>query len=83
MTKCQRCNGTKRMTYVAAKCRDQCFTQAATTESEGYVPDWIGPGGYGDYVCFHVCRHCGQMQGDWPADYDSADPRRFKWGRAR
>ena len=64
--KCQRCQGKVKMVQVSAKCSDQYFqTNLHSGNSyDGYVPDWIGE--YGDYVSFVACRHCGQIQGDWP-----------------
>ena len=60
MTTCQRCGGSDRMVYVQAKCSDLYIEHkfASGTHYEGYVPEWIGPEGYGDYVQFELCRHC-------------------------
>lgn len=63
--KCQRCGGTKKMYQINAKCSDM-YSQinlATDKDYDGYVPEWIGGG---DYVEFTVCRHCGQIQGEWP-----------------
>lgn len=78
--KCQNCGGVARLVQVSAKCSDLFHSVSGKThkEYEGYVPDWIGS--YGDYVEFTVCRHCGQMQGDWPVGRDGKD--KFKWGKA-
>lgn len=32
----------------------------------GYVPDDIGIGEYGDYMRFTYCLDCGQIQGKFP-----------------
>jgi hypothetical protein len=81
MEKCQRCGGTKKLYRINAKCSDLYSQDHIGGNSyEGYVPDWIGPDGYGDYVSFTVCRHCGQIQGEWP-ELD-ATLNRFKSGRA-
>jgi len=58
-----------------------------TTEHDGYVPAWIGGYGvgdnaYGDYVEFTVCRHCGQIRGDWPVDAPEDSKDKYKWGSA-
>lgn len=77
---CQRCNGQAKLVQISAKCSDMySHVTAAGKEYDGYVPDWIGE--YGDYVTFTVCRHCGQMQGDWP-ELDGCDGNQFKHGRA-
>lgn len=79
--KCQRCKGTKKLYQIQAWCRD-LYTQvhlSSGKEYEGYVPEWIGPNGYGDAVGFIICRHCGTVQGNWP----ELDKRRnqFKYGK--
>lgn len=63
---CQRCNGKAKLYQVTTKCSDMYSHIHLGTDKEysGYVPDWIGSGG--DYVEFTICRHCGQVQGDWP-----------------
>ena len=63
--KCIRCNGVKKLVSISAKCSDM-YSQvtASGKEYDGYVPEWIGPDGYGDYIQFTICRHCGQVQGD-------------------
>lgn len=80
MVKCQRCGGSNRMVFVQAKCSDMYHEYKIAQEHnyEGYVPDWIGQ--FGDYVQFELCRHCGQMQGDWPEGKSKPDC--FKWGKA-
>ena len=67
------------MVMVSAKCSDMCYTRNLKTGSEkdGYVPDWLGGG---DYVEMTVCRHCGQIQGEWPELMPEMD--QFKHGRA-
>jgi ribosomal protein L37E len=63
-TKCQRCGGTKKLYHVTAKCSDMfAHDHIGGLLYNGYVPDWIGGG---DYVEFVICRHCGQVAGDWP-----------------
>ena len=78
--KCQRCGGKAKMTWVQAKCSDLYNQVNINTgkEYDGYVPDWIGT--YGDYVIFTICRHCGQVQGEWP-ELD-AKLNQFKSGKA-
>ena len=64
--KCQRCGGTEKLVEISAKCND-LYSQvhlSSGKEYSGYVPEWIGS--YGDYVECIICRHCGQIQGDWP-----------------
>lgn len=67
--KCQRCKGTKKLYQIQAKCNDM-YSQinlSSGKEYDGYVPEWIDNGGNGgDYVAFTICRHCGQVQGEWP-----------------
>lgn len=79
MNKCQRCGGENRITHVSAKCSDMYSETTEFKDYDGYVPDWIGDG-TGDYIEFTICRHCGQVQGDWPAG--KAAPYCFKWGKA-
>lgn len=63
--KCQRCNGTSKLYRISAKCCDLYWHEhLGGKEYNGYVPDWIGE--YGDYITFTICRHCGQVQGEWP-----------------
>jgi len=75
---CQRCNG-KRVAQVIAKCSDCCgiymdgLNDGPDDEFsgyEGYVPGDMGivDKGYqnGDYVAFHWCLDCGQIQGEFP-----------------
>jgi len=84
--KCQRCGGTSKLYNVQAKCSDRFISQhVGGKEHMGYVPDWIGGYGKGDdaggdYVCFTICRGCGQMQGQWP-ELD-ATMNVFKYGKA-
>jgi len=79
---CQRCGGQAKLYEVVAKCSDMYWHAHLKSgkEYDGYVPDWIGPGGFGDYVCFTVCRHCGQIQGEWPELDKTINP--YKSGRA-
>ena len=77
--KCQRCGGTAKLYQVSAKCSDLYSHEHIGGKSyDGYVPDWIGE--YGDYVRFTICRHCGQVQGEWPELDNTIN--RFKSGRA-
>lgn len=79
MEKCQRCNGTKKLYSISAKCSDlYSHTHIGGNSYDGYVPDWIGE--YGDYVSFTICRHCGQVQGSWPELDKSMN--QFKSGKA-
>jgi hypothetical protein len=68
MIKCQRCNGQAKLYHISAKCADLYSHEHLNkdTQYKGYVPDWIGR--WGDYVEFTICRHCGQVQGEWPMD---------------
>lgn len=79
-TSCQRCNGTKKLYSISAKCLDMYSHHHEGTNKtyDGYVPDWIGE--YGDYVRFTICRHCGQVQGSWPEMEPESN--QFKSGKA-
>ena len=79
---CQGCGGTARLVRVSAKCSDMFTSEPVNggKSHDGYVPDWIGADGYGDYVNFTVCRHCGQLQGKWPVN--GVGQEKFKWGKA-
>lgn len=81
---CNKCNETNRMVQIFAKCSDLCSIQNLSTGKEwtGYVPEWCGENGYGDYINLIICRHCGHVQGDWPADKPKDSKDRFKWGKA-
>lgn len=77
--KCQRCSGTKKLYSISAKCSDLYSHEHHGGKSyDGYVPDWIGE--YGDYVQFTICRHCGQVQGEWPEL--NKEINQFKSGKA-
>ena len=77
--KCQKCKGTKKLYQVSAKCSDMYSHQhIGGKDYDGYVPDWIGE--YGDYVTFTICRHCGQVQGEWPGMDKNMN--QFKSGKA-
>lgn len=79
--KCQRCKGDAKLYQISAKCSDMYSHNHIGGKSyDGYVPEWIGPNGYGDYVEFTICRHCGQVQGDWP-ELDKKK-NQFKYGKA-
>jgi hypothetical protein len=79
MKQCQRCKGTKKLYQVSAKCSDKYYhNHIDGKEYDGYVPDWIGE--YGDYVSFTICRHCGQVQGEWPELNPNSN--QFKSGKA-
>lgn len=82
MTKCKQCGGTAKLVEISAKCSDMFFSRNIKSgkEYDGYVPEWIGPGGYGDYVQFTICRHCGQVEGQWPHHDKEMD--KFKHGKA-
>lgn len=77
---CQRCKGIKKLYQIQAKCSDSYSHIHTSTQTEyiGYVPEWIGE--YGDYVQFTLCRHCGQVQGEWP-ELDKT-MNQFKSGKA-
>jgi hypothetical protein len=79
IAKCQRCYGQSKLYSISAKCSDMYshVNLKSGKEYEGYVPDWIGE--YGDYVSFTLCRHCGQIQGEWP--YFNPESNQFKHGR--
>lgn len=58
-----------RIFHVSAKCRDLCYVESNIgTSHDGYVPFNIGIGG-GDYVDFHYCIDCGQIQGTFPTKF--------------
>ena len=79
--KCINCNGTRKLYQVEAKCSDLYSHQhIGGKDYAGYVPEWLGPGGFGDYVQFTICRHCGTVQGAWP-HHDKAS-NQFKSGKA-
>lgn len=85
MNICQnkKCKGKAKLYLVSAKCSDLYTHVHLNTDNvyEGYVPDWLSHEGYGDYVNFIVCRHCGQLQGNWPINSrKKAD--KFKSGKA-
>lgn len=77
---CIRCKGTTKLYSISAKCSDlySHIHLHNSKEYHGYVPDWIGK--YGDYVEFTICRHCGQVQGDWPEL--NKESNQFKSGKA-
>lgn len=80
-TKCQRCQGTAKLYSISAKCSDMYShtrLNGKGPDYDGYVPDWIGE--WGDYVQFTICRHCGQVQGDWP-ELGGCDGNQFKHGK--
>lgn len=85
MSKCIRCNGTKKLYQVRAKCSDLYMEQhIGGNGHEGYVPEWIGGAGkgadaMGDYLDFTVCRHCGTLQGEWPALDENLN--QYKYGK--
>ena len=65
--KCIRCNGQAKLVSISAKCSDMFYSVGATgKEYDGYVPDWISSDMGEDYVALTICRHCGQVQGEWP-----------------
>jgi hypothetical protein len=77
---CQRCNGKVKMVKVTAKCSDRFiqFNLNSGKEYVGYVKEWIG--GSDDYVSFIACRHCGQLQGNWPESDKTMN--QYKSGKA-
>ncbi len=77
---CQSCGGQAKLYRISAKCSDlYSHTHLKSgKEYDGYVPDWIGE--FGDYVNFTICRHCGQVQGEWPHSDKSMN--QFKSGKA-
>lgn len=79
---CQCCKGKSKLVEVSAKCSDMFWSRNVKSgmEYDGYVPEWIGANGYGDYVNFTICRHCGHVQGSWP-HYDESI-KQFKHGKA-
>jgi hypothetical protein len=48
---------------IGGKVSDMFYTDLQ--EYVGYVPDDFGIGG-GDYIEFHLCFDCGQLQGKFP-----------------
>lgn len=79
MEHCQRCKGTKKLYRISAKCSDMYSHEHLNggKDYDGYVPDWIGA--YGDYVQFTICRHCGQVAGEWPEQNAGDNP--FRSGK--
>lgn len=68
---CQSCKS-ERVAFVSGKCSDCCFVtmpgpNGTDVDHDGYVPRDMGVGG-GDYVEFHFCLSCGQLQGSFPKD---------------
>jgi len=63
---CQRCNN-HRVAIVTGKTSDRCFIRIANEDrvNQGYPPIDMGIGG-GDYISFHYCLECGQIQGKFP-----------------
>lgn len=61
---CFRCKSS-RVANVTAKCDDRCGVNLSTQEHDGYVPEDVGIGG-GDYISFHWCLDCGQIQDKFP-----------------
>jgi hypothetical protein len=61
---CKNCSG-DRIVTISAKCSDLCVVRYDGKEHVGYVPNGIGIGG-DDYVEFHYCLFCGQIQDKFP-----------------
>jgi hypothetical protein len=61
---CIKC-GSDCIATISAKCNDKCFVSYMDKEITDYVPDDMGIGS-GDYVEFHYCLHCGQIQDKFP-----------------
>jgi hypothetical protein len=78
MDRCQRCH-CNRVMFVSAKCSDLCVAQYGGVEHDGYVPDDISIGRWGDYVDVRFCLECGQLQGKWPIP----NPDQSKWSGNR
>lgn len=64
MNTCQRCKS-RRVVKVSGKTNDMCFVMVLNRSRDGYVPRDMNIGD-GDYLRFHYCLECGQMQGKWP-----------------
>lgn len=62
---CQRCKS-ERCASVSGKCSDLFSMSIQGHSYDGYVPDDIGIGKYGDYVRLTYCLDCGQIQGRFP-----------------
>ena len=62
--KCQKCSS-ERVANISGKTSDMCYVCIKEIESNGYVPCDMNIGG-GDYIEFHFCLECGQIQGQWP-----------------
>lgn len=58
--------GNKTLIFVTGKTSDMCSISVPDLQYEksGYVPKWLGPNGYGDYIEIIICSECGQLQ-DW------------------
>lgn len=63
--KCIRCGMERTIVGVSGKCDDRCVVEFEDKEVNGYVPYSIGIGG-GDYITFHFCIACGQIQDTFP-----------------
>lgn len=78
---CQCCGGTAKLYRISAKCSDMCHVEHIGGKShDGYVPEWLGPNGFGDYVELTICRHCGHCDGQWP--HYNKEMNQFKSGKA-
>jgi len=56
---------------ICAKCSDMCNIQfidadGTITEQDGYVPAWLSPNGYGDYVELEIDAQTGRIR-NWKA----------------
>lgn len=61
---CQNC-GSEQVAQVSGKCSDMCSFRLGDKEIHGYVPGKLGVGG-SDYIEFHYCLDCGQIQAPFP-----------------
>mgnify|MGYP000394652036 CR=1 FL=1 len=62
---CHNCDSDRVLT-VNAHCSDAFDASIKGKVYQGYVPNDIGIGRYGDDVTFSFCLSCGQMQGKFP-----------------
>ena len=71
--KCQNCKS-DRILFISGKTSDCCWCEYKNFENDGYVPDDIGlEDKSGNYIQFHYCLKCGQIQGTFPVEPDLSE----------
>ena len=63
MQKCQSCSA-ERILTISGKTSDMCclYVEHLNVDTHGYVPTFLGPNGWGDYIQLEICAECGQVQ---------------------